>query len=355
MEGEEKRTERFANIENFIREITEIHEENKQLRDAENRYKELVESLEEKMKSYRLIMENLPQRIYTKDKEFRYFGCNERYAQNLKVTPDEILGKRDPDFFPAEIAETYQLEDRRIIERGEIIEKEEKCVCEGKETIAQTVKVPIKTESGEIEGILGISWDITLSKEREEESARQIGELQQQLEVQKNGLEAIHGELGEQRARTRQLEEKILGLEENYRILFENIGTPVVLIDGNNLICMANAEFEKISGYSNQELNGQKKWNEFLDNEGQGKMNEYLSSPETVPAGPYESGFVDRHHNGKIVSMKITPLQDGKKLLISLSDITKYKMAQEALDKGLIEFRELMNRMETAANKLNGP
>jgi PAS domain S-box-containing protein len=356
MGAEEKNTERFANIEKFIKEIIEIHEENSQLRDAEIRYKELVESLEEKMKSYRLIMENLPQRIYTKDKEFRYFGCNERYARNLERTPDEILGKQDPDFFPPEIAEKYQLEDKSVLEGGEIIEREERFVCEGKETIAQTVKVPIKTESGAVEGILGISWDITHSKEKEEELTREIVDLQQLLEVQRNGLEVTNRELQEQRASTKQLEEKIRGLEEDYQILFENIGTPVVLIDGNNLICMANPEFVKFSGYSNEELKGQKKWNEFLVNEGQERMNELLSSPEinSVPPGPYECAFVDKHDNGKIVSMKITPLQDGKKLLISLSDITKYRMAQETLEKSLVNIRELANRIETTANKLNG-
>ena len=357
MEAEEKITERFPNIEKFIKEIIDIHEENKHLRDSEIRYKEIIESLEEKMQSYRLLMENLPQRIYTKDKELCYFWCNERYARNLKMTPDEILGKQDPDFFPGEMAEKYQSEDRRVIERGEIVEKEEKGVFEGKETIAQTVKIPIKTESGKIEGILGISWDITHSKEKEEESARKMGELQQLLEAQTSGLEAVNGELQAQRTRSKQLEEKILGLEENYRILFESVGTPVVLIDENNLICMANAEFEKFSGYSNQELKGQKKWNEFLVNDGREKINELLSSPEgrSVPAGPWESAFVDKHNNGKIVSMKITPFQDRQKLLISFTDISKYRMAQEVLDKSLVDFRELMNRIETAANKLNGP
>ena len=119
---------------------------------------------------------------------------------------------------------------------------------------------------------------------------------------------------------------------------------------------MANAEFEKFSGYSNEELKREKKWNDFLGSDGQEKMNEILSSPEihSVPPGPYEFAFVDKEKNGKIVSMKVTPLQGRKELLISLSDITKYKMAQEILGKSLIDFRELMNRMETAANKVNG-
>ena len=356
MGEEEKGLDRFENIERFIKELIDIHEENKQLRDSEIRYKKLVESLEERIQSYSLIMENMPHQIYTKDKDFRYSGCNERYARNLNVTPEKILGKQDRDFFPPEITEKYELEDRRIIERGEVIEREENCVCQGKETITQTIKVPLKAASGSMEGILGFSWEITHLKGKEEELTRKISELQQLLDVQTNGLTAANGELQEERARSERLEEKILSLEEKYRTLFENIGTPVVLIDGNNLICMVNAEFEKFSGYSKEELKREKKWSDFLASDGQEKMNEILSSPEihSVPPGPYEFAFVDKEKNGKIVSMKVTPLQGRKELLISLSDITKYKMAQEILGKSLIDFRELMNRMETAANKVNG-
>ena len=357
MGAEEKANEQFSNLENLIKDLIEIYEQNKHLRESENHYKKMVESLEERMRRYSLIMENLPHQFYTKDRDFRYSGCNERYARNLKITAGQILGKQDRDFFPPEIAEQYQMEDRRVIEWGDIIEREDNCVCQGKEAITQTVKVPIRTESGEIEGILGISWEVTHSKKKEEELTGKIFKLQQLLEVQANGLKAINEELEEHRARSKQFEEKILGPEGKYRILFENIGTPVVLIDGDNLVCMANAEFEKFSGYSKEELKGQKKWDEFLGNGGQEKMNEFLSSPDinSIPAGPYEFAFVDRQKDGKIVSMKITPLQDRKELLISLSDITKCKMAQETLDKGLNEFRELMDRIEMAANWLNGP
>ncbi len=356
MGAEEKGIDRFENIERFIKELIDIHEQNKELRDSEIHYKKLVESLEERIQSYSLIMENMPHQIYTKERDFRYSGCNERYARILNSTPEKILGKQDRDFFPPEIAGKYELEDRRIIEQGEVIEREENCICQGKETITQTMKVPIKSASGSIEGILGFSWEISHLKGKEEELTRKINELQQLLDVQTNGLTVANEELQEQRARSKQLEEEILSLEEKYRTLFENIGTPVVLIDRNNLICMANAEFEKFSGYSNEELKREKKWNDFLANDGQEKMNELLSSPEihSIPPGPYEFAFVDKEKNGKIVSMKVTPLKDRKELLISLSDITKYKMAQETLEKSLIDFRELMKRMETAANKVNG-
>jgi len=357
MGAEEKGNEKFSNLTNLIKDLIDIHEENKHLKEAEIRYKAMVESLQEKMQSYKLVMENLPHQIFTKDREFRYSGFNERYARNLKITPGEILGKQDMDIFPPEIAEKYHLEDRRIIEQGEVVEREEKCICDGKEMITQTIKVPIKAESEEIKGILGVTWEVIHSKEKAEELNGKICELHQLLEVQTNGLDAIYRELQEQKARSKQLEEKIQDLEESYRLLFENIGTPVVLIDGDNLICTANGEFEKFSGYSKEELNGQKKWNEFLANDGQERMNELLLSSGTnsIPPGSYECAFVDKHNNRKIVSMKITPHQDSKKLLISLSDITKSKLAQEALDKSLIDFREVINKMETAANQLNGP
>jgi len=355
MGAEEKGNKYSSNLESFIKDLIDIHEENKHLKELQIHYKKMVESLEERIQSFSLIMENLPHQIYTKDRDFRYSGCNEKYARNLNITPDEILGKWDRDFFSPEITEQYQLEDKRIIEWGELIEREDNCVCQGKETITQTVKIPIRTESGEIAGILGVSWEANHSKKKEEELTGKIFKLEQLLEVQTNISKAINEELEEHRARSKEFEEKILGLEGKYRILFENIGTPIVLIDGNNLISMANAEFEKVSGYSKEELKGQKKWDEFLDNEGQEKMNELLSSPDinSIPPGPHEFAFVDKQKDGKFVSMKITPLQDRKELLISLIDITKSKMSQETLDKGLNEFRELMNRMETAANKLN--
>ena len=52
--------------------------------------------------------------------------------------------------------------------------------------------------------------------------------------------------------------------EEMYRAVFENTGTAMVLIEENTIITYANAEFEKLSKCSRQEIEGKKSWMDFV-------------------------------------------------------------------------------------------
>ncbi|MCF6159127.1 MAG: hypothetical protein E3K32_11310 [wastewater metagenome] len=46
-----------------------------------------------------MLIKNLPQRIFYKDKNFVYKFCNKNYAKNLHTEPDEIVGKTDYDLY----------------------------------------------------------------------------------------------------------------------------------------------------------------------------------------------------------------------------------------------------------------
>lgn len=117
---------------------------------------------------YRTLLENLPQRIFFKDKDSVYITCNENYAHDLKIKSDEIAGMTDYDFYTKELAEKYRSDDSRIIGCGKTEEIEEKYIQDGKELIVHTVKTPVQDESGDIAGILGIFWDITERKRAQE-------------------------------------------------------------------------------------------------------------------------------------------------------------------------------------------
>jgi len=60
----------------------------------------------------------LPQKIFHKDKNSVYVSCNKNYARDLKIQPDEIIGKTDYDFYNKELAEKYRADDKRILESG---------------------------------------------------------------------------------------------------------------------------------------------------------------------------------------------------------------------------------------------
>ncbi len=127
------------------------------------------DSLERSEYKHRTLLENLPQKIFLKDRDSVYISCNENYARDMKIKPEEIAGKTDYDFYPKQLAEKYRADDKRIMGEGKTEDIEEKYILKGQEVIVHTVKTPVKDAKGNIIGILGIFWDITRQKQAEEE------------------------------------------------------------------------------------------------------------------------------------------------------------------------------------------
>jgi PAS domain S-box-containing protein len=130
--------------------------------------KKIEEALRANESKYRTLLENLPQKIFFKDKNSVYVSCNENYARDLKILSDEITGKTDYDFFPKTLAEKYRADDKRIMQTDKTEDLEEEYLQERQAVFVHTVKTPIKDEKGNIIGVLGIFWDITKQKKAEE-------------------------------------------------------------------------------------------------------------------------------------------------------------------------------------------
>lgn len=130
---------------------------------------------------YKTLFENLPQRIFYKDKNSVYVSCNTNYAQDLGINPADITGKTDYNFFPRELAEKYRKDDRTVLDSGNMLDTEETYLQDGKETIVHTIKIPVMDGHGSIVGLLGIFRDITERKIFEREKARIEAAIQNNL------------------------------------------------------------------------------------------------------------------------------------------------------------------------------
>ncbi|HVZ66277.1 MAG TPA: response regulator [Lacunisphaera sp.] len=119
----------------------------------------------------RALLENIPDRVYCKDRESRFLIVSRALANSFgRASPDLVVGKSDFDFFTEEHARKAYEDEQRIIATGRpllgVTEKE--TWGDGRVTWGLTTKTPMRDETGEIIGTCGITKDITQIKEAEE-------------------------------------------------------------------------------------------------------------------------------------------------------------------------------------------
>jgi two-component system NtrC family sensor kinase len=122
--------------------------------------------------TFEAVLEALPHRAFLKDPNSVYICCNTLYAHDRGISPEQIAGKTDYDFYPGELAEAYIADDREVILSGNMRQIEEAYLSDGQQKTVHTVKALVKDEDGSAVGVLGIFWDITDQKRAEQELRR---------------------------------------------------------------------------------------------------------------------------------------------------------------------------------------
>jgi two-component system, sensor histidine kinase and response regulator len=156
---------------------TELEESNLQLEQQIAERQRAQEALNESLAAYQSLIESLPLHCFRKDLEGRITAANSRFCQTLGKPIEEILDKTDLDLFPREQSRKYQMDDRRVIETGEVFEDVEVYRnSQGEKRYVQVLKAPARDARGDIVGVQGMFWDVTervlLEEERKRSDAR---------------------------------------------------------------------------------------------------------------------------------------------------------------------------------------
>jgi len=160
---------------------------------------------EQERRLFHFLMENIPDRIYFKDRESRFVCVNAAMARLFHLHgPEDAVGKRDFDFFPKLDAQRMFDDEQRVVQTGEPIlgKVEKKVLPDGFTGWTLTTKLPLRAPDGEIVGTCGISKDITELKVAEEA-----------LEHERNRLKAANADLARSQAL---LERKLAELEKTH-------------------------------------------------------------------------------------------------------------------------------------------
>jgi PAS domain S-box-containing protein len=267
---------------NLVMDITERKKADEKLQESENLYKTLVEQL--------------PQKIFIKDKESTYIACNENYADDLGIVPINIIGKNDFDFYPPDLAKSYRADDKEVIEQGKVKRFDEKYLQKGEERWIHTIKVPYRDSENRVVGILGVFEDITehmLAEKTLRKSEEQFRTL-------------------------------FMSMSEGFylsEIIYDNHGNPC-----DYRYLEVNPKFEQLVGLNREQIIGMS-YKEMTPVDTTKWLDNYCKVARTGEAQTYE--FYSAEYNKYFETYSYKPTKD--QVTVFVLDITERKKAEEAL------------------------
>ena len=112
-----------------------------------------------------LVFDNMPQRVFWKDLDGRFLGCNQAFAADMGETaPDAVIGKTDSELsrLDPDCERVYREHDQAVLAADKpLIWEEQPLYSDGTFRWISTIKLPLRTAQNELIGVFGSYEDIT--------------------------------------------------------------------------------------------------------------------------------------------------------------------------------------------------
>ncbi|MBZ0106448.1 MAG: diguanylate cyclase [Sulfuricella denitrificans] len=240
------------------------------------------------------IIETIPMRVFWKDSESRYLGCNVAFAADAgKSGAAEVVGQVDSQLAWHDQADLYRADDRQVMATGapKLGYEEPQTTPSGELIWLRTSKVPLRNLEHEPIGVLGVYEDITAMKSAELE-----------MRIAAVAFESQQG---------------------------------MLITDADGRILRVNRAFTRLTGYLAEEAIGQ------LPNilkSGRHKIEFYQEMwAELVKEGHWQGEIWNRRKSGEIypewLTISAVRNPEGKitNFIGSYTDITEQKAAEEEI------------------------
>ncbi|NPD89521.1 MAG: PAS domain S-box protein [Asgard group archaeon] len=146
-------------------------------------------------------------------------------------------------------------------------------------------------------------------------------------------------------------EEEIKKSEILYRTIFEATGSANAIANENTIIELINSKMEVLSGYSKEEIEGKLSWTLLISEEELERVKEIhrirMLDSTQVP-NQYETRFVTKEGSILDVVLFVDVIPGTKKIIVSVTDISKLKEIEYELKKSEDLYRNLFETTGTA-------
>lgn len=254
----------------------------------------LSEALLRKKDDYqRALLDNFPFKVWFKDTTGRFLAANQALSKSLGVdNPEQLTGKSDADFFPPDVAEHYQQDDRLVLSSCQQKTVEEENVDPfGVSHWFETYTAPVIDSSGGVLGTVGFTRDITERKNNETD-----------LRIAATAFESQDG---------------------------------MFITDANRVILRVNRAFSAITGYTSADVKGQ---TPMLFNSYHQDDSFYAELWDCIFAtGTWQGEIWTQRKNGDVYLawLMVTPVKDKHSTIThyvtAITDITVRKEAEEQI------------------------
>lgn len=269
--------------------------------------KKFENELQHSRQMLQLILDNVPQRIFWKDINSKYLGCNKRFAKDAGLsTPEDIIGATDYDMpWKSAEADFYRSIDSEVMKNDKPVYHliEPQTHLNGEISWLETNKIPLHDEYGNVVGILGTYEDISERKKSEEA-----------------------------------LKES----EERFRSLIDNMIEAALIIDWHGEIIFANNSAAKLVGLSDpKEGMGKKIFNFLHPDYNERVLKAIVQARESLTPIVDEYKIITESGEYRWVESLGTKIiySNRKCILVTLRDVTERKYAE-------IELREAKEKAE---------
>jgi PAS domain S-box-containing protein len=139
------------------------------------------------------ILSALPADVHVKDTRCRYLFASKKMADRTGIAQDQWLGKTILEVMPG----TARDHDQHAIEAmksGKLIRIERPYEARGQSGWMETIQIPLVSGEGLVEGVVGLSLDISDRKDREADASAKYEQLEKVLKQTRSDLNNTRGE-----------------------------------------------------------------------------------------------------------------------------------------------------------------